>query len=157
MLSLSPICSLLSRHEERLTAHGVNVVSDGVHQSASGPYPLGRDQACRAGLPMPGVASCRTPGCLMQPSWDLAAMVTLAWGWSDSTCLLMPIISHFDRQLLGNKLSITLCSIHILFNSNEFHKFWMSFDFRNKCAKNGRNCFALPIRENIHSRSWVAS
>ena len=47
----------------------------------------------------------------------------------------MAIISHFDRQLLGNKLSFTLRSIHILFNSNEFQKFWMSFDFRNKCAK----------------------
>ena len=48
----------------------------------------------------------------------------------------MAIISHSDRQLLGNKLSFTLCSIHILFNSNEFHKFWMSFDFRSKCTKN---------------------
>ena len=53
--------------------------------------------------------------------------------------MLTAIILHFDRKLLGNKLIFTLCSIHILFNSNEFHKFWMSFDFRNKCAKIGRN------------------
>ena len=47
---------------------------------------------------------------------------------------LMAIISQFDRQLLRNKLIFTLCSFHILFNSNEFHKFWMTFDSRNKCA-----------------------
>ena len=35
-------------------------------------------------------------------------------------------------------MSFTQCSIHILFISNEFHKFWMSFDFRNKCTKNGQ-------------------
>ena len=59
-----------------------------------------------------------------------------------STCwtsaLLTAIISHSDRQLLGNKLSFALCSIHILFNSNKFHKFWMSFDFRRTHAKRGR-------------------
>ena len=48
------------------------------------------------------------------------------------------IISHSDRQLLGDNLSFTLCSIHILFNSNKFHKFWMSFDFRRTHAKRGR-------------------
>ena len=48
------------------------------------------------------------------------------------------IILHFDRQFLGNKLSFTICSIYILFNSNEFYKFWMGIDFRSKCAKNGR-------------------
>jgi len=52
--------------------------------------------------------------------------------------LLTAIISHPDRQLLRNKLSFTLCSIHILFNSNEFYKFWMSCDFRWICTKNGR-------------------
>ena len=52
---------------------------------------------------------------------------------------LMAIISHSDRQLLGNNLSFTLCSIHILFNSNKFNKFWMSFDFRWTHAKNGQN------------------
>ena len=36
-------------------------------------------------------------------------------------------------------MSFTLCSIHILFISNEFHKFKMSFDFRNKCTKNEQN------------------
>ena len=35
-------------------------------------------------------------------------------------------------------MSFTLCSIHILFNSNKFHKFWMSFDFRRTHAKRGR-------------------
>jgi len=44
--------------------------------------------------------------------------------------VLTAIISHFDRQLLGNNMSFTLCSIHILFISNEFHKFWMSCNFR---------------------------
>ena len=52
--------------------------------------------------------------------------------------MLTAIISHFDRQLLRNKMSFTLCSIHILFNSNNFHKFWMSFDFRRTHAKRGR-------------------
>ena len=33
-------------------------------------------------------------------------------------------------------MSFTLCSIHILFISNEFHKFWMSFDCRSRCTKN---------------------
>ena len=32
-------------------------------------------------------------------------------------------------------MSYTLCSIHILFIYNEFHKFWMSFDFRDRCTK----------------------
>ena len=35
-------------------------------------------------------------------------------------------------------MRFTLCSIHILFNSNEFHEFWMSFDFRRIHAKRGR-------------------
>jgi len=55
-----------------------------------------------------------------------------------SNLLLTAIISYFDRQLLGNKMSFTLCSIHILFISNEFYKFWMSFDFRSRCTKNGQ-------------------
>ena len=38
--------------------------------------------------------------------------------------VLMAINSHFDRQLLGNKLSLVPCSIHILPISNKFHKFW---------------------------------
>ena len=36
-------------------------------------------------------------------------------------------------------MSFTPCSNHILFISNEFHKFWMSFDFRNKCTKIEQN------------------
>ena len=35
-------------------------------------------------------------------------------------------------------MSFTLCFIHILFISNEFHKFWMSFDFRWTNTKIGR-------------------
>ena len=46
------------------------------------------------------------------------------------------IISHSSSQLLGNKTSFTLYSIHILFISNEFHMFWMSSDCRNRCTKN---------------------
>ena len=53
--------------------------------------------------------------------------------------LLTTIISHSDRQLLENKSSFTICSIHILCNSNKFHKFWMSFDFRRTQAKRGQN------------------
>ena len=45
--------------------------------------------------------------------------------------LLTAIISHFDHQLLGNKISFTPCSIHILLISNKFHKFWMSCGCRN--------------------------
>ena len=36
-------------------------------------------------------------------------------------------------------MSFTLCSIHILFISNEFHKFWMSLDFRGRCTKIEQN------------------
>ena len=49
------------------------------------------------------------------------------------------IISHSDRQLLGNKLSFALCSMHILFDSNKFHKFWMSCACRYSLSKDGRN------------------
>jgi len=48
------------------------------------------------------------------------------------------LCSYSSRHLLGNKMSFTLCSIHILFISNEFYKFWMSFDFRSRCTKNGQ-------------------
>ena len=51
--------------------------------------------------------------------------------------LLTAIISYFDRQLLRNNMSFTLCSIHILFNSNKFHKFWMSSDFKRIHDKSG--------------------
>ena len=62
-------------------------------------------------------------------------------------CLLLTaIISHSDRQLLGNKLSFTLCSIHILFISNKFHNFWMSFDFRRTHAKKGAKVGKIPGR-----------
>jgi hypothetical protein len=40
--------------------------------------------------------------------------------------VLTAITSHFDRQLLGNKISFTPCSIHILLISNKCNKFWMS-------------------------------
>ena len=49
---------------------------------------------------------------------------------------LTAIIFYFDHQLLGNKMSFALCSIHILLISNEFHKFWMSWDCRRLYAKN---------------------
>ena len=44
--------------------------------------------------------------------------------------VLTAIISHFDHQLLGNKMSFTPCSVHILLISNKFQKFWMSCAFR---------------------------
>ena len=53
--------------------------------------------------------------------------------------VLTAINSHSSHQLLGNKMSFTLCFIHILFISNEFHKFLMSYDFRSRCTKNGQN------------------
>ena len=53
--------------------------------------------------------------------------------------MLTAIISRFDRQLLGNKLSFAPCSMHILFDSNKFHKFWMSCACRNPLSKDGRN------------------
>jgi len=49
--------------------------------------------------------------------------------------VLTAIISRFDRQLLGNKLSFAPCSMHILFDSNKFHKFWMSCACRNPLSK----------------------
>jgi hypothetical protein len=52
--------------------------------------------------------------------------------------LLTAINSHSSRQLLGNKMSFTICSIYILFISNEYHQFWMSFDFRSRYTKNGQ-------------------
>ena len=51
----------------------------------------------------------------------------------------MAIISRFDHQLLRNKLSFAPCSMHILFNSNKFHKFWMSCACRNPLSKDGQN------------------
>jgi hypothetical protein len=54
-------------------------------------------------------------------------------------CVLTAIISRFDRQLLGNKLSFAPCSMHILFDSNKFHKFWMSCACRNPLSKYSRN------------------
>ena len=71
-------------------------------------------------------------------SWSTEPQFELCSRTSKSLSLggvLAAIISHSDRQLLGNKLSFTLCSIHILFNSNKFHKFWMSCDFRWTCTK----------------------
>ena len=56
-----------------------------------------------------------------------------------ATAVLTAINSNSSRQLFGNNMSFTLCSIHILFISNEFHKFWMSFDFKNRCTKNEQN------------------
>ena len=53
--------------------------------------------------------------------------------------VLTAIISRFDRQLLENKLSFAPCSMHILFHSNKFHKFWMSCACRNQLSKDGRN------------------
>jgi len=50
--------------------------------------------------------------------------------------VLTAINSHSSRQLFGNNMGFTLCSIHILFISNEFHEFWMSFDYRSRCTKN---------------------
>ena len=38
-----------------------------------------------------------------------------------------------------SRASSMLIAIHILYISNEFHKFWMSFDFRSWCTKNGQN------------------
>ena len=52
--------------------------------------------------------------------------------------VLTAINSHSSRQLLENNTSFTLCSIHILFISNKFHKFWMSFDFGWTSTKNGQ-------------------
>jgi len=52
---------------------------------------------------------------------------------------LTAIISRSDRQLLGNKLSFALYSMHILFDSNKFHKFWMSCACRSPLSKDGRN------------------
>jgi hypothetical protein len=40
--------------------------------------------------------------------------------------VLTAIISHFDHQLLGNNMSFTPYSIHILLISNKCNKFWMS-------------------------------
>ena len=53
--------------------------------------------------------------------------------------MLTAIISRFDCQLLGNKLSFALCSMHILFDSNKFHKFWMSCACRYSLSKDRRN------------------
>ena len=53
--------------------------------------------------------------------------------------LLTAIISHFDRQLLKNKLSFALCSMHILFDSNKLHKFWISCVCRNPLSKDDQN------------------
>ena len=66
-------------------------------------------------------------------SCGLLVYMTILW------IVLTAIISRFDRQLLGNKLSFAPCSMYILFNSNKFHKFWMSCACRNSLSKDGRN------------------
>ena len=43
---------------------------------------------------------------------------------------------HFDLQLLGNKMSFTPCSIHILLISNKCNKFWMSCGCRRLYTEN---------------------
>ena len=50
--------------------------------------------------------------------------------------VLTAIISQFDHQFLGNKMSFTPCSMHIFLISNKFHKFWMSCAFRRQYTKN---------------------
>jgi len=90
-------------------------------------------------------------------SYDMAwraKQKALEWGLE----LLMAIILHFDRQLLGNKLSFTPCSIHIFLNSNEFHKFWMSCAFRKKCTKNNPKltkcpCSTYTVTSSIQEQS----
>jgi hypothetical protein len=67
------------------------------------------------------------------------ATLPVTFGTRDNYRMLTAIISCFDHQLLRNKLSIALCSIHILFDSNKLHKFWMSCACRNSLSKDGRN------------------
>ena len=50
--------------------------------------------------------------------------------------LLTAIISHFGRQLLGNNMSFTPCSMHILLISNKCNKFWMSCGCRRLYTEN---------------------
>ena len=52
-----------------------------------------------------------------------SALALLEYKKSLSLGVLTAIISHFDRQLLGNKLSLAPCSIHILSNPNKFTSF----------------------------------
>ena len=60
--------------------------------------------------------------------------------------MLMAIISHFNSQLIGNKLSFTLCYMHILLISNAFHKFWMSCGCIIKYIKNEAKWTKYPGR-----------
>ena len=73
------------------------------------------------------------------PNSYFGAFLNVLGAFGTVSLLLIAIISYFDRQLLGNNMSFTLCSIHILFNSNEFHEFWMSLDLRNRCTKIEQN------------------
>ena len=68
---------------------------------------------------------CRTPECDQKfvPS-ACCRPETLDLHRTRYGSLLTAIISHFDRHLLGNKLRLALCSIHILPISNKFHEFW---------------------------------
>ena len=76
------------------------------------------------------ICSCRPPA---------AGPLVMIFHPFPSRGLLTAIISHFDRQLLGNKSSFAPCSMHILFDSNKFHKFWMSCVCRYPLSKDGRN------------------
>ena len=53
--------------------------------------------------------------------------------------VLTAIISHFERQLIGNKISFTPCSIHILPNPNKFHNFGGLGCFAGLCSEYARN------------------
>ena len=53
--------------------------------------------------------------------------------------MLTSIISRSDSQLLGNKMSFCTMFHAYLFNSNKFHKFWMTCACRNSLSKDGQN------------------
>ena len=50
-----------------------------------------------------------------------------------------PLFHILTVNFKGINWVLAPCSMHILFNSNKFHKFWMSCACRNPLSKDGRN------------------
>ena len=83
------------------------------------------------------------------------------WSWSNKYeryITRVTVDGHyfmFWPSTSQNKLSFTLCSIHIWFISNEFNKFWMSCDFKRSWAKIGRKwAWTQADRPHLGRPAW---
>jgi len=72
--------------------------------------------------------------------------------------MLTSIISRSDSQLLGNKMSFCTMFHAYLFNSNKFHKFWMSCAYRRSQPKSGwKRRKSRPLGLDHVGRSYTST